>query len=81
MIEIMALKELTEQIYQAKLERSTMPVYAVPKTKFEDRTANELTMCIIAYIDYLGGWASRVNSTGRYLKGKQVTDVRPYPTH
>lgn len=52
-----------------------MPAYAVPKPKFDDRTSNQLTKTIIAHITHLGDWASRVNTTGRYLQGKQVTNV------
>lgn len=70
-----ALKQLEKQAYQHKLESSSMPSYAVPKPKYSDRTSNGLTKCIIAYLTLLGGWASRINTTGRYLKGKQVTDV------
>jgi len=70
-----ALKELTEQIHQRKLERSTMPPAYVPKTKFTDTTANGLTQCIISYLELLGGWASRISSAGRYIQGVEVVDV------
>jgi len=47
------LKELEEQVHQRKLESSSMPEYAVPKPKFDDRTSNGLTKCIIAYLTLL----------------------------
>ncbi len=41
-----------------------IPKYAIPRPKFDDRTANGLTKCIIEYIKIKGGQAERINTTG-----------------
>ena len=53
-----------------------MPEYARTCKKYEDRTANGLTRCVIDFIRLSGYQAERVNSTGRYVDNTQVyTDV------
>lgn len=41
-----------------------IPKYAIPHPKFDDRTANGLTRCIIEYIKIKGWQAERINTTG-----------------
>jgi hypothetical protein len=47
-------------------EKQNIPGHARVFNKFRDDTANALTKCIIAYIRTLGGFASRINTTGMY---------------
>lgn len=42
-----------------------LPDEAVASANYSDSTANGLTKCIVAYIGFIGGWATRVNSTGQ----------------
>jgi hypothetical protein len=44
---------------------SLNPAHLAPRI-FRDDTANSLTACIVTYITLLGGFASRINSTGVY---------------
>lgn len=39
-----------------------------PKPKYSDKNANALTKCVIDYIQFNGGQAERINSTGRQIK-------------
>ena len=48
----------------------------VTGNKHRDDTANELTRCIIDYIEYKGGQAERINTTGIPIDSRrQVTDI------
>jgi hypothetical protein len=72
----LALAMLVELDMQHK--RATyrsLPDHAIPPSRFEDRTANGLTRCILRYLELKGHWATRINTTGRLLQGKQYTDV------
>lgn len=54
----------------------SFPIEYLPKPKYNDRTANGLTKCIIDYIRLCGGQAERINSTGRTIdQRKSYTDV------
>jgi hypothetical protein len=71
-----ALKELEHLADRKKREQHpSVPEHALPKTKFTDTTTNGLTRAIIAWLELNGHWASRINTTGRYLQGQQYTDV------
>jgi hypothetical protein len=52
-----------------------VPEHAIPKTKFTDTTANGLTKAVLIWLELNGHWASRINTSGRYLQGPQYTDV------
>ena len=53
-----------------------MPEYARTCKKYEDRTANGLTKCVIDFIRLSGYQAERINCTGRYIDNTHVfTDV------
>ncbi len=41
------------------------PRFLAPRT-YRDDKANCLTSCVVKYIELMGGWASRVNTTGIY---------------
>lgn len=71
-----ALKILAELDYNAKRDLyQNVPEYAIAKTKFEDKTANGLTRCILQFLQLKNHWATRINTTGRLLQGKEYTDV------
>ena len=62
-----ALKELTEQTQMYKAIRyPSVPAFALPKSKFKDNTANNLTKAIISLITLRGGFASRVSTQGQF---------------
>jgi len=68
------LKALHFQALQQK--HPNIPLYAIPKAKYSDKTANGLTKCIIDFINFMGGQAERINCMGRTIDRRQVkTDV------
>lgn len=67
------LKRLEEMQHALDCSKTSMPRDYVPKTKFEDRTANGLTKSVIAWIKLHNGQAERINTMGRYLPGKTVS--------
>ncbi|WP_286855988.1 MULTISPECIES: hypothetical protein [unclassified Proteiniphilum] len=70
-----AIKILEELAFKEKQNRYGDQPYLV-KRKYSDRSANELTKSIIAYIRLLGGQAERINTTGRVIDGRKTyTDV------
>jgi biotin-(acetyl-CoA carboxylase) ligase len=50
----------------ARIKYPNTPDYAFAPRKFRDDSANGLTSCIVKYITFRGGFASRINSTGVY---------------
>lgn len=71
-----SIKVLTDLDWSVRASHTKMRPDYVPKTKFEDTTANGLTKCIIAWITLNGYQAERINTTGRYIdNSKIVTDV------
>jgi len=72
-----AVKEL-EALYldDHRKRYPSMPEYARTCLKYEDRTANGLTKCVIDFVRLSGYQAERINCTGRYIDNTQVfTDV------
>lgn len=72
-----AIREL-EALYMAhhRQRYPSMPETARTCKKYEDRTANGLTRCVIDFIRFMGGQAERINCTGRYQDNTTVfTDV------
>lgn len=67
------IKRLEEMQHVADCSKTSLPREYVPKTKFEDRTANGLTKSVIAWIKLHNGQAERINTMGRYLPGKTVS--------
>jgi hypothetical protein len=68
------LKQLKQQ---AMLEAyPNVPKYAISAPKYEDKTANGLTKCIIEFLKLSNHQAERINTMGRPIDNrKQVTDV------
>lgn len=46
-----------------------VPANFRPKPKYEDRTANGLTRCILDFVKFSGGFATRIQSQGQYRPG------------
>jgi hypothetical protein len=54
----------------------SVPKYALSTPKYEDKTANGLTKCIIEFLQLSNHQAERINTMGRPIDNrKQVTDV------
>ena len=71
-------KAKLEELYinYTKQNYPNFPEYAIPKEKFSDKTANELTKTICKFITYIGGQAERISNQGQYRDNtKVVTDV------
>lgn len=71
-------KAKLEELYRKDLAKNypNFPERAYPMPKFSDKTANELTKTIKAFITYIGGQAERISSTGRVIDKTEVsTDV------
>lgn len=70
---ITSLKELTEADLQARrLKNPSMPEYALAKTKFSDKKANDLTKAILAWFNLSGGFAERISVTGRLIDNRKT---------
>ena len=68
------LKEL--KLNYSISEHPNVPRYAIALPKYEDKTANGLTRCIIDYLQLSDHQAERINTMGRPIDNrKQVTDV------
>lgn len=63
-----SLADLAE-MKTAELRRDFPAVsdYAIPKTKYEDKTSNGLTRCILDYIQVTGNFAERIANMGRQI--------------
>jgi hypothetical protein len=67
-----------KQIKQEAMLESypNVPRYALSAPKYEDKTANGLTKCIIEFLQLSNHQAERINTMGRPIDNrKQVTDV------
>jgi hypothetical protein len=62
-----ALNILNEMAFERLKAVSTMPAHCIPKPKFSDSSANNLTKSIIKYIELMGYQAERISNTGRYV--------------
>lgn len=71
-------KKLLEDLHfkDAKKKYPNVPEFAIPKEKFSDATANDLTKTICKFITYIGGQAERISNQGQYRDNtKVVTDA------
>jgi len=72
----MSLKDLSELKFKAdRVKYPSLPVHAVPRKVFTDKTANGLTSAILAYCELSGAFAQRSGSEGRYRQGATVVDA------
>ncbi len=71
-----ALQILTELDYQVKRDLyQNVPLHAVPRGKFLDKTGNGLTQCILTWLKLHHHYAVRINTTGRKLKDTTIIDI------
>ena len=74
MTAIQTLKHL-KQAEQRKLYPN-VPEHGMKPIKYEDKTANGLTKCILDFLNLSGHFAERINTMGRMIDSrKQVTDI------
>lgn len=72
----MTLKDLSELEWKYQCSKTQMRPDYVPKTVFNDKTANSLTKCVVTFLNLKGHRADRISSSGRYIdESKIVTDV------
>jgi hypothetical protein len=57
---------------QLKQKYPNMPEAYIPKTDWTDNSANDLTKCVIAWIQFNGGQAERISSQGQYREGAKI---------
>jgi hypothetical protein len=67
-------KELLTKLYlvHTKKQYPSFPEFAIPKEKFSDTTANELTKTICKFITYIGGQAERISNQGQYRDNSKI---------
>jgi len=72
-----AIDRLKELKLNASIrDHPSVPRYAIALPKYEDKTANGLTKCVIDYLQLSDHQAERINTMGRPIDNrKQVTDV------
>ena len=66
------LKDLEFQYLKAK--HPTVPEHCIPLSTWSDKTANALTKSVVAFLNYSGHYAERINTMGVYRAAKKVTD-------
>ena len=54
------------------LKSPSMPKDYVPRYKYTDKTANGLTRCIVDWINFNGGQAERISTTGRVIDNSVI---------
>lgn len=65
------VKQLETDFYTLHYQRHpSVPEYARFKRKFEDKTANGLTNCIITFLTIRGHQAERISTTGRFVDNR-----------
>lgn len=67
-----ALQILNDMAFERLRAISSMPAHCIPKPKFSDNSANNLTKSIIKYIELMGYQAERISNTGRYIDSKKL---------
>jgi len=71
---LQTLRQLDMEAVRAK--HPTLPIECIAPSKYKDSTANGLTKCIVSYITLMGGWATRVTTTGQ-MRATGKTEVSP----
>lgn len=67
------MKELCRLSHEMKLQKyPAVPAEWLVKTKYNDRTANGLTRCVIDFLTFKGWQAERINSTGRIVDDRKT---------
>jgi hypothetical protein len=55
-----------------RLKHPTIDQKYLAFTDWKDNSANSLTNCVIAYVQYMGGQAERISSQGQYREGAKI---------
>ena len=55
-----------------RLKHPTIDQKYLAFTNWKDDSANSLTSCVIAYVQYMGGQAERISSQGQYREGAKI---------
>lgn len=64
--QLTALQKLENLAYQKKIEQyPNLPIKAIPRTKYNDGSANDLTKCVIDFLRLKGHYATRIQSQGQ----------------
>jgi hypothetical protein len=74
----MKAMDILKQLKQAeqRAQYPNVPDHGLKPVKYEDKTANGLTKCILDFLNISGQFAERINTMGRMIDSrKQVTDV------
>lgn len=67
------MKELFRLSYEMKRQKyPAVPAEWLAKTKYNDRTANGLTRCVIDFLTFKGWQAERINSMGRMVDDRKT---------
>lgn len=67
------MKELYVLSHEMKRQKyPTVPAEWLAKTKYNDRTANGLTRCVIDFLTFKGWQAERINSMGRMVDDRKT---------
>lgn len=67
-------KTRLNELYKAqqRLKYPEFPEQYIPDYKNSDNSTNGLTKCVIDFINMSGGFAERINTTGRYIGGSII---------
>ena len=64
--QLTALQKLDNLSYQKKLEQyPNLPIKGIPRTKYSDGSANDLTKSVIDFLRLKGHYATRIQSQGQ----------------
>ena len=55
-----------------RLKHPTIDQKYLAFTDWKDSSANSLTNCVIAFVQYMGGQAERISSQGQYREGAKI---------
>ena len=66
------LKEL--ELQHLRLKHPSVPDHCIPTTAWSDKTANGLTKAVVAFLNYSGHYAERINTMGVYRAEKKQQD-------
>ena len=55
-----------------RLKHPTIDMKYLAFTDWKDNSANSLTNCVIAFVQYMGGQAERISSQGQYREGAKI---------
>ncbi len=67
------LKEIS--LEHDRKKRPSIPEHCRAVHRFNDKTANGLTKCVITFLNLSGHRADRISAAGRYIEGEKITDV------